>query len=183
MPTRGPAPEWVALLNTSLIVISGVFLLIGYYFIRRYQREMRAIELLKDRGSGKYGGSKADDVDALRQSALQKIVLHKRSMLTATAFAALFLVVYVTRAMLFETRLFAGEGLIRAIYLFILVTHTILAVLVGPFALVTLRRALRGEYAKHRRVARITFPMWLYVVVTGWLVYWMLSTHTNVQSF
>ena len=146
MPARGPAPEWVALLNTSLIVISGVFLLIGYYFIRQ-----------------------------------RNIELHKRSMLTATVFAALFLVVYVSRALLFETRLFAGEGLIRAIYLFILVTHTILAVLVGPFALVTLRRAFRGDFQKHRRIARITFPMWLYVVVTGWIVYWMLSSYSAVS--
>ena len=147
MPARGPAPEWVALLNTSLIVISGVFLLIGYYFIRQ-----------------------------------RNIELHKRSMLTATVFAALFLVVYVSRALLFETRLFAGEGLIRAIYLFILVTHTILAVLVGPFALVTLRRAFRGDFPKHRRIARITFPMWLYVVVTGWVIYCMLYT-LNAESF
>ena len=141
MPTRGPAPEWVALLNTSLIVISGIFLLLGYYFIRQRQIE-----------------------------------LHKRSMLTATGFAALFLVVYVSRALLFETRVFAGEGLVRVIYLTILISHTILAILVGPFALVTLRRALRGEYAKHKRIARITFPMWLYVVVTGWLIYWMLHS-------
>lgn len=146
MPARGPAPEWVALLNTSLIVISGVFLLIGYYFIRQ-----------------------------------RNIELHKRSMLTATVFAALFLVVYVSRALLFETRLFAGEGLIRAIYLFILVTHTILAVLVGPFALVTLRRAFREDFPKHRQIARITFPMWLYVVVTGWIVYWMLSSYSAVS--
>lgn len=146
MPARDPAPEWVALLNTSLIVISGVFLLIGYYFIRQ-----------------------------------RNIELHKRSMLTATVFAALFLVVYVSRALLFETRLFAGEGLIRAIYLFILVTHTILAVLVGPFALVTLRRAFRGDFPKHRQIARITFPMWLYVVVTGWIVYWMLSSYSAVS--
>jgi putative membrane protein len=141
MPARGPAPEWVALLNTSLIVISGVFLLIGYSFIRQ-----------------------------------RKIELHKRSMLTATVFAALFLVVYVSRALLFETRLFAGEGLVRAIYLVILVTHTILAILVGPFALVTLRRALRGDFPKHRQIARLTFPMWLYVVVTGWIIYWMLHS-------
>jgi len=141
MPTRVPAPEWVPLLDTSFIVISGIFLLIGYYFIRQRQIE-----------------------------------LHKRCMLTATAFAALFLVVYVARAMLYETRVFAGEGTIRTIYLVILISHTILAILVGPFALVTLRRALRGEYAKHRQIARLTFPMWLYVVVTGWLVYWMLNT-------
>ena len=141
MPARVPAPDWVPLLDTSFIVISGVFLLIGYYFIRQRQIEM-----------------------------------HKRAMLTATAFAALFLIVYVARAVLYETRLFAGDGTIRAIYLIILVSHTILAILVGPFALVTLRRALRGEYGKHRQIARITFPMWLYVVVTGWLIYWMLNT-------
>ena len=147
MPARGPAPEWVALLNTSLIVISGIFLLLGYYFIRQRQIE-----------------------------------LHKRSMLTATTFAALFLVVYVSRALLFETRLFAGEGLVRAVYLFILVTHTILAILVGPFALVTLRRAFRGDFPKHRRIARVTFPMWLYVVVTGWIIYWMLTSQ-DVTSY
>jgi len=147
MPARGPAPEWVALLNTSLIVVSGAFLLIGYYFIRQ-----------------------------------RKIELHKRSMLTATVFAALFLVVYVSRALLFETKLFAGEGLVRVIYLVILVSHTILAILVGPFALVTLRRAFRGDFPKHRQIARITFPMWLYVVVTGWIIYWMLHSQP-VQSY
>jgi putative membrane protein len=147
MPARGPAPEWVALLNTLLIVVSGVFLLIGYYFIRQ-----------------------------------RKIELHKRSMLTATVFAALFLVVYVTRALLFETKVFAGEGLVRAIYLVILISHTILAILVGPFALVTLRRAFRGDFPKHRQIARITFPMWIYVVVTGWIIYWMLHTQ-SVTSY
>ena len=141
MPARGPAPEWVALLNTSLIVVSGIFLLVGYYFIRQ-----------------------------------RRIELHKRSMLTATTFAALFLVVYVSRALLFETRVFAGEDPVRAIYLAILISHTILAIVVGPFALITLRRALRGDYAKHKRIARITFPMWLYVVATGWLIYWMLHS-------
>lgn len=145
MPTRGPAPEWVALLNTSLIVVSGVFLLLGYAFIRQ-----------------------------------RKIALHKRSMLTASTFAALFLVVYVTRALLFETKVFAGEGLIRAVYLMILISHTILATVVGPLALLTLWRALRGEYTRHRRIARVTFPIWLYVVVTGWVIYWMLHSQSAV---
>jgi len=146
MPTRVPGPEWVAILNTTLILISGVFLLIGYYFIRQ-----------------------------------RKIELHKRSMLTATVFAALFLVVYVTRALLFETKVFAGDGWVRAVYLIILVSHTILAILVGPFALVTLRRALKGDFPKHKQIARITFPMWLYVVVTGWIIYWMLHSQTVVS--
>jgi putative membrane protein len=147
MSTRGPAPEWLALLNTSLILISGLFLLLGYYFIRQ-----------------------------------RNIELHKRSMLTATTFAALFLVVYVSRALLFETKVFAGEGLVRVVYLTILVSHTILAILVGPFALVTLRRALKGDFSKHRQIARVTFPMWLYVVVTGWIIYWMLHTQ-SVEAY
>ncbi len=148
MPARVPAPEWVPLVNTSLIVISGFFLILGYYFIK-FQRN---------------------------------IVLHRRAMLTATTFAAAFLVVYVTRAALFETKLFAGEGWVRAVYLTILVKHTIVAILVGPIALVTLRRALRGDYGKHRQIARVTFPMWLFVVVSGWLVYWMLHSLSGVTA-
>jgi len=142
MPPRVPAPEWLPLLNTSLILISGVFLLLGYFFIKSQKN----------------------------------IVLHRRSMLTATAFAAAFLVVYVSRALLFETKLFAGEGWVRTTYLTILVVHTIIATLVGPFVLVTLRRALRGDFVQHRRIARITFPMWLFVVVSGWVVYLMLHS-------
>ncbi len=133
------APPWVPLLNTALILVSGVFLLVGYYFIRR-----------------------------------KRVLAHRRCMLTATVFAALFLVVYVSRALLFETKYFAGEGWVRTLYLAILGSHLVLAILVGPFALVTLRRALRGDFARHRRIARVTFPMWLYVVVTGWVVYYML---------
>jgi putative membrane protein len=132
---------WIPLLNTSLIVISGFFLLLGYGFIRRKQ-----------------------------------VIPHRRSMLTATVFAALFLVVYVTRALLFETKFFAGEGWVRVVYLGILISHTILAMAVGPFVLITLRRALRGQFARHKQIARITFPMWLYVVATGWIIYLMLHS-------
>jgi putative membrane protein len=171
MPTRVPGPEWVSLLNTSLIVVSGVFLLIGYYFIRQRQIALRH-----------HGVLTAPELHAREARGAQLIVLHKRSMLTATVFAALFLVVYVTRALLFETKVFAGDGWVRTVYLFILISHTILATLVGPFVLVTLWRALRGEFAKHRRIARITFPMWLYVVVTGWVIYWMLHNQ-SVTSY
>ena len=110
----------------------------------------------------------------------KQVLRHRRSMLTATLFAALFLVVYVTRALLFDTKIFAGEGWVRVLYLAILISHTILAVLVGPFVLLTLRRALRGQFARHRQIARVTFPMWLYVVVTGWVIYVML--HALAES-
>ena len=133
------APLWLPLLNTTLILISGLFLAAGYAFIRR-----------------------------------KRIEAHRRCMLTAVTFAALFLVVYVTRAVLFETRLFAGQGTVRAIYLSVLTSHTILAIAVGPMVILTLRRALRGQFDRHRRLARVTAPIWAYVVVTGWVIYWML---------
>lgn len=102
------------------------------------------------------------------------VTYHKRSMLTATVFAALFLILYVTRWALLGTRLFAGQGTIRAIYLTILSSHILLAIAIVPLVIITLNRALRGNYEKHKRIARWTFPLWLYVAITGWVVYWML---------
>lgn len=106
----------------------------------------------------------------------KRVLAHRRCMITATVFAGLFLVVYVARWVLLGTTLFAGEGWVRVVYLAILISHVILATVIGPLALLTLRRALREQWAAHRRVARVTFPMWLYVVVTGWIVYYMLHS-------
>ena len=99
---------------------------------------------------------------------------HRRAMLAASLLAALFLVVYVTRAVLLPTRFFPGEGAIRTIYFGVLISHTVVAVLVAPLAIVTLRRALAGRFAKHRQIARVTLPMWVYTALTGWLVYLLL---------
>jgi putative membrane protein len=88
----------------------------------------------------------------------RKVQWHRRSMITAAIFAALFLVVYVARWALLGTKPFAGEGAIRTFYFVILVTHVIVATAVAPFAFVTLRRALRGNFTAHRRIARVTLP-------------------------
>ena len=104
----------------------------------------------------------------------RQVAWHHRSMLVATVFAGLFLVVYVTRALLLPTKLFPGEGPIRVVYLAILATHTVLATAVGPLALVVLYRAFRGQFKQHRRLARVTLPIWLYVVVSGWAIYMLL---------
>jgi len=127
------------MLNTALIGISGLFLIIGRYYIGRKQ-----------------------------------VAKHRWSMLIATLFAALFLMVYVARALLFETKLFAGEGIVRLIYLVVLGSHVILAIVIVPLVLITLARALRGNFPAHRAIARWTLPIWLYVVVSGWVVYFML---------
>jgi putative membrane protein len=130
---------WLPGLNAALIVVSGVFLVAGYTFIRT-----------------------------------GRVHWHRRSMLTAAVFAALFLVVYVTRWALFGSKGFNGDGLSRVIYFGILGSHIIIAILVAPLAFVTLRRALAGRFVKHRQIARITLPLWGYAAVTGWVVYWML---------
>ena len=99
---------------------------------------------------------------------------HRRCMLGAFAASCLFLVSYVAYHAQAGSRPFTGQGAVRAIYFAILITHVVLAAVIVPLALVTLARALRGDYASHRRIARWTFPVWMYVSVTGVVIYLML---------
>ena len=103
-----------------------------------------------------------------------RIEQHRRFMLAAFATSALFLVSYLTYHAQVGAQPFTGQGLIRIVYFTILVSHVILAAVIVPLALVTLRRGLRRQDAKHRAIARWTLPIWLYVSVTGVVVYWML---------
>jgi len=104
----------------------------------------------------------------------RKIVWHRRSMITASVFAALFLIVYVTRYLVLGSKIYPGEGVSRTVYFIILISHTVIAIAVAPLAFVTLRRALGGRYGLHRKIARITLPLWVYTAITGWIVYMML---------
>jgi uncharacterized membrane protein YozB (DUF420 family) len=106
----------------------------------------------------------------------RRIEAHRACMIAAITCSCLFLISYLTYHVGFSrgvTR-FAGTGLVRIFYLGILLSHTVLAVVIVPLVVMTLRRALRGEFARHMRVARWTFPLWLYVSVTGVIVYLML---------
>ncbi len=99
---------------------------------------------------------------------------HRRLMLSALAVSVLFLVCYVTYHAQYGSVRFTGQGAVRAVYFFILITHIILAAAIVPLVIVTVVRALRGDFARHRRIARWTYPLWLYVSVTGVVVYLML---------
>ena len=99
---------------------------------------------------------------------------HKRCQLSALTTSSLFLVSYLTYHYFHGATRFAGQGIVRPVYFTILVTHTILAVVIVPLILITLTRALRADFPRHRRIARVTLPLWLYVSVTGVLVYLML---------
>ena len=99
---------------------------------------------------------------------------HRRVMLTAFGTSVLFLVSYVIYHANVGSRPFAGRGVIRAVYFTILITHIILAAAIVPLAIVTVSRGLSRHYDRHRRIARWTLPIWLYVSVTGVAVYLML---------
>ena len=104
----------------------------------------------------------------------RRIEAHRRMMIAAFATSALFLISYVTYHANAGSRPYHGTGWLRTIYFAILIPHIILAAAVVPLAIVTLRRGLIRDDARHRRIARITLPIWLFVSVTGVVVYLML---------
>ncbi len=132
-------------LNASLNALSGLFLLTGFVFILK-----------------------------------RRVHEHRFCMLAASGISALFLLSYVTHHTLrtyyfgLGPTKFTGEGLARPIYFTILTSHTVLAALVAPFVIMTLRRALKGRFDAHRNIARLVFPVWLYVSGTGVVVYLLL---------
>jgi len=132
-------------LNAILNATSGVLIVLGFYFIHARQ-----------------------------------IARHRMCMLSASIVSAFFLASYLTHHALrtyyfgLGPTKFTGEGLARPIYFTILTSHTILAALVTPFVILTLWRGLKGEFDKHKKIARLVFPVWLYVSVTGVIVYLLL---------
>ena len=132
-------------LNASLNALSGLFLLTGFVFIMK-----------------------------------RRIAAHRFCMLAASSISALFLVSYISHHALrtyyfgLGPTKFTGEGLIRPVYFTILTSHTILAVVVAPFVILALRRGLKGLYESHKKIARLVFPVWLYVSITGVVVYLLL---------
>jgi uncharacterized membrane protein YozB (DUF420 family) len=138
--------------NAALNGVSALLLAFGYYFIRRKNQ-----------------------------------LAHRRCMLAAFVASVLFLVCYLTYHGYLAWHLHRGPtrfrepAWFRPIYLTILLTHTALAAAIVPLVLITLRRALRGRFEAHRKLARWTWPLWMYVSVTGvviyWLLYWQFPQH------
>jgi len=104
----------------------------------------------------------------------KKISAHRFCMLGALITSALFLISYLTYHYHAGSKPFTGQGAIRTVYFTILLTHTVLAVVIVPMALITLSRALKERFDQHKRIARWTLPMWFYVSVTGVIIYFML---------
>ncbi len=103
--------------------------------------------------------------------------LHQRLMTTSIALSALFLVLYVVYHATSDSTPYGGEGMMRTIYFILLISHILLSVAIIPLVLITYVRALSKRFDKHKKIARITFPIWLYVAVSGVLVYIMISPY------
>ena len=104
----------------------------------------------------------------------RRVVAHRKVMLAAFACSVLFLASYLVYHAQVGSVRFPGTGAVRTVYFTLLASHTVLAAAVPFLAVVTLWRALGGRFARHRAIARWTLPIWLYVSVTGVVVYWML---------
>jgi putative membrane protein len=103
--------------------------------------------------------------------------LHERLMKLAIGCSIAFLVMYVAYHMTAESTKYGGEGILRYVYFFILITHILLSIVIIPMVLITYVRALAEKFDKHKKLAKITFPLWLYVAVTGVVVYVMISPY------
>lgn len=107
----------------------------------------------------------------------KKRVLHESLMKTCLVLSILFLGMYVAYHMTSDSTVFGGEGAIKYVYYFILITHIVLSIAIIPLVLITYTRALSQIFDKHKKIARIAFPLWLYVAVTGVVVYVMISPY------
>jgi len=107
----------------------------------------------------------------------KKIKIHQNLMKFAILLSALFLMMYVAYHMTSESTKFGGEGLIKYVYYVVLISHILLSIVVIPFVLITFVRAITNNIEKHKKIARITFPVWLYVAVSGVTVYLMISPY------
>ncbi|HET9016598.1 MAG TPA: DUF420 domain-containing protein [Thermomicrobiaceae bacterium] len=137
---------WLPLIDTILIGISAVSAAIGYLFIRSTGKRFRQT----------------------------KVRYHRAFMITAASFAAGFLFLYVYRWAFLGTKFFTGHGLAKGVYLSVLASHIVLATVLGPLVLVVLYLALTSQFPRHKNLARRTLPIWIYVAVSGWMIYLML---------
>ena len=103
-----------------------------------------------------------------------RVRAHRNCQLTAFFTSVVFLVSYLTYHYYHGDTRFAGQGIVRPFYFVVLISHVVLAIVIVPLVVITLYRAARGDFLKHRRIARWTLPLWLYVSITGVIVYLML---------
>ena len=111
---------------------------------------------------------------------VKNIELHKKLMKAAIAFSVLFLIMYVLYHMTSDSTTYGGEGVLKYVYYLVLISHILLSVIVIPFVLITYVRAITNDIERHKKIARITWPLWLYVTISGVVVYFMILPYYPV---
>ena len=168
--------KWIIVLSIAIPLV--VALLFGVN-LRKLGYDVKPLSFLPPIYAGINGLTALVLVVAVIAIKNEKRILHENLMKFAIALSVLFLGMYVAYHMTSDSTKFGGEGAIKYIYYFILITHICLSIIIIPLVLITFVRALSKRFDQHKKIARITFPIWLYVAVTGVIVYLMISPYYN----
>ena len=166
--------KWIVLLSVAIPLV--VALLFGVN-LRKMGFDVQPLSFLPPIYATVNGITAVLLVAAVMAVKNGNIVLHERLMKTAIGCSIAFLGMYVAYHMTSDSTAFGGEGVIKYVYYFILITHIILSIAIIPLVLITYVRALAQVFDKHKKIAKITFPIWLYVAVTGVVVYLMIAPY------
>lgn len=173
-PTEAKYNKWIVVLSIAIPLV--VALLFGVN-LRKLGYDVQPLSFLPPIYAGINAVTAVVLVVAVWAIKNDKRSLHENLMKFAIFLSVCFLGMYVAYHMTSDSTKFGGEGIIKYIYYFILITHILLSIIIIPFVLVTFVRGISGNFARHKKIARITFPMWLYVAVTGVIVYIMISPY------
>ncbi|WP_236564878.1 DUF420 domain-containing protein [Flavobacterium sp. MK4S-17] len=166
--------KWIIILSVAIPVV--VALLFGVN-LRKLGYDVKPLSFLPPIYAAINGLTAIVLVVSVMAVRRGKQKLHENLMKFAIFLSVCFLAMYVAYHMTSDSTKFGGEGVIRYVYYFILITHILLSVIIIPFVLITYVRAITGSFERHRKLARITYPLWLYVAVTGVVVYLMISPY------
>ena len=169
----GPMRDRIALVGIAVVTVL-VILVVGGLFVGPRPRAAAGSTVLPALNASLNGLSAGLLVAGWLCIRGRRVAAHRACMLGALGVSTLFLISYVAYHAMYGSRPFGGQGWIRWVYFPLLISHVVLAAGIVPLALLTVYRALAADFERHRRIARWTFPIWLYVSVTGVLVYLML---------
>ncbi|WP_375253278.1 DUF420 domain-containing protein [Dokdonia donghaensis] len=173
-PTEKRYRNWIIILSVVIPVAVAVLFTIK---LKDFGLDVEPLTFLPPIYAGINGLTALVLILAVRAIKNGNRATHERLMKTAIGLSVLFLLMYVAYHMTSDSTSFGGEGFIRYVYFFILITHIALSIIIIPLVLFTYVRALAERFDKHKKLARITYPIWLYVAITGVIVYLMISPY------
>lgn len=173
-PTEKKYRNWIIILSVVIPVAVAVLFTIK---LKDFGLDVEPLTFLPPIYAGINGLTALVLILAVRAIKNGNRATHERLMKTAIGLSVLFLLMYVAYHMTSDSTSYGGEGFIRYVYFFILITHIALSIIIIPLVLFTYVRALAERFDKHKKLARITYPIWLYVAITGVVVYLMISPY------